>query len=166
MNSSNSLRFISFFVPTKRTKGQFGARRSASKRLIPILLYAAASSFVIVSFSQIGIVSTFFIISHSFHNIDKPASGSFPALQFRPRISRPPLCGVSAVGTQTAYYPRLLYNFRGGVFGFQGTTGFFLVHKYKKATFLTYSVPQKKVEHTTYSVFGLTNRIYCAILIL
>lgn len=100
MNSSNSLRFISFFVPTKRTNGQFGARSSASKRLIPMLLYAAASSFVIVNFSLIGIVSPFFILSRSFLMIYRPAPGSFPALLFGPCISRPPLCGASAVGTQ------------------------------------------------------------------
>ena len=56
INCSNSLRFTSFFVPTKSTKGQFGERSIASILFIPILLYSAASFIVNVTFSCIGTV--------------------------------------------------------------------------------------------------------------
>ena len=46
MYSSNSNRLTSFFVPTNRTKGQFGCFNIDSILLIPMLLYSAASRIV------------------------------------------------------------------------------------------------------------------------
>lgn len=57
INCSNSLRLTSFFVPTKRTKGQFGIRSIRSSRLIPMLLYSAASLIVSAAFRWIGTFS-------------------------------------------------------------------------------------------------------------
>ena len=54
MYSSNSRRFTSFFVPTKRTKGQLGAFSMLSILLMPMLLYSAASLVVSAIFRWMG----------------------------------------------------------------------------------------------------------------
>ena len=56
MYSSNSRRFTSFFVPTKRTKGQLGAFSILSILLMPMLLYSAASLVVSAIFRWMGTV--------------------------------------------------------------------------------------------------------------
>ena len=56
MYSSNSRRLTSFFVPTKRTKGQLGAFSMLSILLMPMLLYSAASLVVSAIFRWMGTV--------------------------------------------------------------------------------------------------------------
>ena len=73
MNSSNSFRLTSFFVPTNKTKGQFGVLNKASILLMPILLYSAASLIVSVTFSCIGIFSKLsdIVIAYNYNENDE-----------------------------------------------------------------------------------------------
>lgn len=70
--SSSFLRFINRFVPFHRTKSQFSSFEISRSLLIPIPVYAAASSNVRLLFSQTGIsiLICTLTICHFVHALD------------------------------------------------------------------------------------------------